>query len=202
MVETPHLDNVAIKGIKGKTLKHLFVGSCLGAGIFNTLWIFSIVNADIAHKNGDYDLRNVAYGNVNTSLVFVLICCILIYIAECKKDKNAKKRKQLVEAMISRFQSEADKRGIKFWPDNDEYRNMAVEYFLGYMTATERQNLKNRFNKLNPADKESEYEFCEYLLSLVSKVVAREPGLLKVVADAAAGKTYMYPNWNYGRGGR
>ena len=201
-METPHLDNVAIKGIKGKTLKHLFVGSCLGFGIFNTLWIFSIVNADIARKNGDYDLRNIAYGNMNTSLVFQLICCILIYIAERKKDKNAKKRKQLVEAMISRFQSEADKRGIKFWPDNDEYRNMAAEYFLSHMTATERQNLKNRFNGLNPADKESQYEFCEYLLNLVKKVMTENRGLCKTVADAAAGKTYMCQNWNYGRGGR
>lgn len=190
------MDNVAIKGIKGKTLKYLFVGSCLGFGIFNTLWIFSIVNADIAHKNGDYDLRNVACGNVDVALVCALIVCIL------KKDGNAKKRKQLVEAMISRFGSEADKRGIKFWPNNDEYINMAAEYFLSHMTATERQNLKNRFNMLNPADKESEYEFCEYLLNLVKNVMTENQGLCKTVADAAAGKTYMYPNWNYGRGGR
>lgn len=193
--ETPHLDHVAINVIKDKQLKRLSFGGNLGMCIFSTLFIFFCVNWNSARENGDYDMYNYARGQACTSMAFDIICLILNYIADRKRDINAKKRKQLVDVMINRFSSVADNQGITLHRSDDKYHRMAAEYFLSYMTATERNNLKNHFDGLNPADKESLDDFCEYLLNLVNDVIKREDkGLCKAVADIAAGKTAVWAN--------
>lgn len=190
--ETPHLDHVAIKGTQNKTLKRWNNGFRLGMVMCIALTVFSGVDRFVANENGDYDISGVARGRGNTALILFVICAIGNLGTLFKKEQNDKKRKQLVDAMINEFSSAADKENITLWRSNDEYHRMAAEYFLSHMTDTERNNLKNRFDKLNPNDQESEYEFMEYLLQTVNNVMTKNPGLCKAVADIATGKTCVW----------
>ena len=162
--------------------------SCLFSGIFGI----------IDQAKGSNDSVNKTINKISGlgtiaalfALGIVFIIGLVVDESVFEEEKNDNARKMFM-----------DKIAGEYGPQDFEAAKNLAEYVLSYMTSDQKTKIKTAYKNLDLNDKDAVDKFVELVKGISTMVVANTPGMQENLPDIAAGKTYMFYGWNYGKPG-
>ncbi len=192
-MKTPEFNKFETQNRKFKAFNGMAVASIVLMGAYAIYGINSTYeeHKKIAERVGFKDCISMI------SCIEVVLLAILLgseIAAWCAVDKRDDARRQLKNIVFD-YTKEAG------YPDY-KHAKMVAEYVLQYMTDTEKTTIA-KFYKVTDFNKATNVAvFVAKVKEIADNVIKREPAMSKTLTYIANCKTYMCPNWDYGRGGR